>query len=335
MNLDGQPNRGPGAMSPYEREQWQDLNKYWERKSSRRGMPKAVASSGRAVSRAAGGAAAAAGRVVPGPVKAAATSVGDTIADHALQPALKGAVGLIELVDAWATDLIDPASVVKLARARGVDIGDFSELSGRDLRDCDRLVARDTLKWRTAGALEGAGMGAVALIPVAGLPLSVTADVVILQILSVSIATRIAYSYGIDGASPAESDFITELATGALARQATKIVPLRDAGRAHQAAAKRVRWSPKLRDDHVLVAKLEQFMAKWYTGGKVPVQHMSKALSVFAIVVGAGVNATTLGRVSSHAQRYCRTRFLAEKYGLELPAALRKGDVAEDLGHDF
>lgn len=38
--------------------------------------------------------------------------------------------------------------------------------------------------------------------------------------------------------------------------------------------------------------------------------------------IGAGMNAAVLGRVASEAQRYCQTRFLCEKYGLPLPAAL-------------
>lgn len=40
------------------------------------------------------------------------------------------------------------------------------------------------------------------------------------------------------------------------------------------------------------------------------------------ILIGAGMNSALLGNVAADAQRYCQTRFLCEKYGLPLPAAL-------------
>ncbi|WNM31336.1 hypothetical protein RKE30_13435 [Streptomyces sp. Li-HN-5-11] len=43
-------------------------------------------------------------------------------------------------------------------------------------------------------------------------------------------------------------------------------------------------------------------------------------------VIGATTNAMILGRVAKDAQRYCQTRFLCEKYGLPLPAALATDD---------
>jgi hypothetical protein len=37
------------------------------------------------------------------------------------------------------------------------------------------------------------------------------------------------------------------------------------------------------------------------------------------------MNSAVLGRVAADAQRYCQTRFLCDKYGLPLPAALATG----------
>ena len=78
------------------------------------------------------------------------------VAALAVRPAIEGATALLELVNAWALELNDPKSVEKLARRRGVDLDSFLDLRQRDLRDCDRLLSHNTLKWRTAGAFEGA-----------------------------------------------------------------------------------------------------------------------------------------------------------------------------------
>jgi hypothetical protein len=37
------------------------------------------------------------------------------------------------------------------------------------------------------------------------------------------------------------------------------------------------------------------------------------------------MNSAILGSVAADAQRYCQTRFLCDKYGLPLPAALATG----------
>ena len=319
---------GLEAMSPYERARWDELNAYWSRRSNARGTPKWVLDGAHRVADTSARAARKVVSAAPEPVKDAARKVGDRVADEALRPALTAAASLLELIDDWAVELNDPERVVKLARKRGLDIEDVTELSKQELRDCDRVLGRHMLASRTYGSLEGAAMGVLAMVPVVGFPVSVTADVIVMQIMSASIATRVAYSYGFDAMAPDERDFISMLATGALAKQVGKAGPLNQAQKAHHAVAGRVKWSPKLRKDHELVARLERLMAKWYPKGKVPVAHMGKALSIFAVLVSAGVNAQALGSVARHAQRYCQTRFLAQKYGVELPPALRDKALA-------
>ncbi|WNB85756.1 EcsC family protein [Cellulomonas sp. ATA003] len=199
---------------------------------------------------------------------------------------------------------------------------DISELRKVGLKDCDRLLTRQTLKWRTVGALEGGAMGALAMIPVAGLPVSMGADVVVIDVLSLSIATRVAHSYGFDARDPAEREFIDTVIETAVAWNLAKTGPLVPAHKAHGAVRGRLRWSKKLREDHRLVDGLEKFMARWYRGGHVPVQHVGKALWGVGIAIGAGTNARTLGRVAEHTRAYCQTRWLSERYGLPLPPAL-------------
>jgi hypothetical protein len=215
-------------MPAYDREQWERLEAYWSKRANARGTPKWLTDGARsaasATGRAAKSASAAVSKVVPDAVKDAAGKVvvpdrvkdaavtaGDAVVDKALRPAVATAVHLIELANDWAVELQDPLSVLATARKRGLDVESLADLRDVQLKDRDRLLTRETLKWRTAGAIEGAGMGALALVPVAGIPASIFADVIVMDVLCASIATRVAYSYGFDAKDPAEKEFVESM----------------------------------------------------------------------------------------------------------------------------
>lgn len=310
-------------MSEYEQQVWDSLNSHWQRRSNRRGLPDWA---GVAVERTGEAAAATFGRLteaIPDGVREPMRRGADAAAGAALRPALAAAAGLLELVNDWVVSLNDPRSVEALARKRGIEIDNFYELRQLDLKTCDRLLTRHTLWSRTAGALEGGAMGALAMVPVAGTITALTADVVVVHVLSVSIASRIAYSYGYDARDPGESEFIESLVRRSFMTQAAKARPMRETARAWNATRGRVNWSPKLRSDHRLLAALEKLMQQaGPAGAQVSVRSVAKIVPYVGVLLGAGVNATVLGSVAADAQRYCQTRFLCEKYGLPLPAAL-------------
>ncbi|MEU6624821.1 EcsC family protein [Streptomyces litmocidini] len=311
------------SMSAYEEQVWNDLNAHWERRNNRRALPNwASAALGR-TGAAAGNAARRVKDAVPEAVAEPVRRAGEAVADAALRPALAGAAALLEMVIEATMELNDPKNVEKLARKRGFDIGSFTELREQDLKVCDRLLTRNTMTWRAAGAIEGGAMGLLAMVPVAGIPVAMTADILVVQVLSTSIAARIAYSYGFDAKDPREQDFIQRLVQRSFMAQAAKAKPLREAARAAEAVKGRVNWSQKLRQDHRLLAALEKLLQQLGpAGSRVPVQNVAKAVPFVGVLIGAGTNATVLGRVAADAQRYCQTRFLCEKYGLPLPAAL-------------
>ncbi|MFD6262865.1 EcsC family protein [Micromonospora chalcea] len=314
---------GATPMSAYEGQVWDRLNEHWQRRSNRRGLPNWASA---ALDRSGGvarNAAARATRAVPEAIKEPVRRGGDAVASVALRPAVGAAAALLELVNTWALELNDPTGVEKVARKRGLEIGSFTELRQQDLRVCDRLLTRNTLRWRTAGAVEGGAMGLLAMVPVAGIPVAMTADILVIQILSASIASRIAYSYGYDAKDPAEQLFIERLVHRSFMAQAAKVGPLRETARAASAIKDRVRWSDKLRADHRLVAALEKLLQHLGpTGARVPVQNVAKVVPFVGVLIGAGMNSAVLGSVAADAQRYCQTRFLCDKYGLPLPAAL-------------
>ncbi|SFF52483.1 EcsC protein family protein [Actinacidiphila alni] len=321
---------GAPPMSAYEGQVWTALNEHWERRDNRRGLPNWANTALGRTGEAAGSAVSRVRGAVPKAVKEPIRRAGDAVATKAARPALAAAAALLDLVNDWAMELNDPKSVEKLARKRGVELNDFTELRQKDLKSCDRLLTFNALTWRTAGALEGGAMGLLAMVPVAGIPVAMTADILVIQVLSTSIAARIAYSYGYDAKDPDEQVFIQRLVRRSFMAQAAKVEPLRDTARAAEAVRGRIRWSDKLRQDHHLLAALEKLMQQLGpAGSKVSVENVAKVVPVVGVLVGAGMNAAILGRVAADAQRYCQTRFLCDKYGLPLPTALA-GDRDDD-----
>ncbi len=327
-------------MTAYEKQQWERLNAYWAKRADARGTPKWLADGARRVVDGVRRSGQAVGRAVPDRVKDVAGDVSDVALDKAVLPvtrAVAGAVAsVLELVSDTAMELQDPEKVLAGARQRGLEVNELADLRKLDLKDCDQLLARSALKARAVGALDGAAMGALALVPVAGIPLSIGLDVLVMQVMTTAVASRVAHTYGFDAKDPVERDFIAALVTRSLGEHAARARALTETSKAFTASSGRKRWSQALRRDHRVMAALEKFMAKWYSGGHVPVSHVSKTLPVVSIVVGAGTNAHILGSVADHAQKYCQTRFLAEKYGLPLPVALthEEADEYADGGHD-
>lgn len=313
----------PSQMSDYERKVWDKLNEHWERRNNRRGLPNWAST---AIDRSGDGVRKAVSRVadaVPEGVKEPIRRASDAVAVNALQPALEGAAALLELVNDWALELNDPRGVEKLARRRGLVLDSFTDLRQQDLKVCDRLLTRNTLSWRSAGALEGGAMGLLALVPVAGIPLALTADILVIQVLSVSIASRIAYAYGYDAKDPDEQAFIQRLVRRSFMAQAAKAEPLHKTALAVDAVKNRVNWSNKLRENHRLLAALESLMQRLGpVGTRVSVQDVAKVLPYVGILIGSATNSAVLGSVAADAKRYCQTRFVCDKYGLPMPAAL-------------
>lgn len=310
-------------MSAYEKRSWETLNKHWGHRANRRGLPNWASSAMDHTGDAARSTGHFIAKVTPEPVADVVRSAGDAIAAKAVRPAIEGAVSMLDLVNDWALELNDPKGVEKAAEKHGLLLDSFTELRDQDLKFCDRLLTRNTLTWRTLGAFEGAGMGLLALVPVAGIPIAITADVLVIQVLSTAIAAHIAYSYGYDAKDPDEEAFIQGLVRRSFIAQAAKAGPLNNVAHAANALNGRVNWSAKLRDDHALIAALEKLMTHvGPAGSKVSVEAVAKVVPFVGILIGAGVNSTVLAKVAADAKRYCQTRFLSDKYGLELPEAL-------------
>ena len=134
-------------MSPYERQMWASLNEHWQRRNNPRGLPDWASTALERTGGVARNAVSRASEAVPEAVMQPLRRAGDAVAGMALRPAVEAAAAMLELVNAWALDLNDPRGVEKFARKRGLELDSFTELRQQDLKVCDRLLTRNTLKW--------------------------------------------------------------------------------------------------------------------------------------------------------------------------------------------
>lgn len=154
--------------------------------------------------------------------------------------------------------------------------------------------------------------------------MAITADVVLMQILATAIATRVCYAYGFDAKDPELQHVVRRMVSRSFGEQVPKAATARSANLAAQAAKGRQNWSRKLRSDHRILAALEKLMKQWNGVPSVSVSRAAKGLPVIAVVTSTGTNAFVIGDVAKQARYYAQTLFLAEKYGLPLPATLAR-----------
>ncbi|TKA00715.1 hypothetical protein FCI23_42050 [Actinacidiphila oryziradicis] len=199
------------------------------------------------------------------------------------------------------------------------DVASLADLRELDLADLDEVVRRLVLQWRSFGAAEGAALGALAMVPFAGGALAIAADLLVMQILTNAIVTRVCYAYGFDAKDPELQHVVRRMATRFFGEQVPKAATARSVNLAAAAAKGRKNWSKKLRDGHRILAALEKLMKQWNGVPNVSVGKAAKGLPVVAVVASTGTNAYVIGDVAKQARLYAQTLFLAEKYDLALP----------------
>lgn len=323
------PMAAPEGPSPYELRRWEELQEHWARVDQRRRIvpPKvrdALTNAGGQLADASGRTAQRLASVTPDQIKKLAA----TTVDATLAPTAKAVVHMLELVTEWSVELTDPERVLGHHRDRAREVTSLEDLRVLDLKMLDEVTDKLALRWRSIGAAEGAAVGFLAFLPVGGALAAITVDVLVVHVLSTSIATRVAHAYGFDPSSPHTERMIERMVHRTYGEQAARVTAQRKANSAFRAAAGRQRWSQKLRDDHRVLPAVEKLMKQAGNGGHVPVGKAAKALPAIAVVTGAGMNSHILGDVANQSVRYAQTVLLSEKYGLPLPDRFRD-DQAE------
>lgn len=310
------------AMSAYEAQVWSDLQEFWKRKAERRELPpKAQGAIDSAGAKVKGAASATSGFVrdhTPKPVK----DVGGFALDRSLEATVKATVGLMEWVTETVQEFSDPKAVFTFHREKGRPVDNLAAVRALDLEELDELTRRFVWKCRTTGMVEGAALGGVTFIPVAGSVAAIGLDLVIMHALSTAIATRAAHAYGIDPGSAAGQEHLNRMLRKAWAAQAPKTGTVNGARRAFDAGAGRVRWSDKFRNDHRIAAAVEKLMKQAGNGSHVPIEKVVAKMPYIAVGTAAGINSTVLASLAKTSVKYSQTVHLATKYNLVLPPNL-------------
>lgn len=310
-------------MTVYESTAWTDLNDYWRKKSEKsaimppKGRQAIEAASGKAKDLASATGGFVAG-VAPQPVK----NAGGLVVDWTLEPTVRAVLGLLELVTGWIQELTDEEQVFAHHRKNGHGVVRLSDLQSIDMEELDRYTGLLSLRWGTIGAAEGAVMGALAFVPIAGTVTSIGADLVVMHGLSTAIATRAAHAYGIDPTNQEEQNHLDRMLRKAWVAQAPKAGTVKKAADAFEAGAGRVRWSDKFRNDHRIAAAVEKLMKQASNGNHVPIDKVVSKLPALGVLTSAGINGAILGKLASTSVHYSQTVYLSEKYGLPMPANL-------------
>jgi len=320
-------------MSAYERRRWAELEEHWAKSGPRpqivpATVRRALTSTGGQVADLGGRVARRVADAAPAPVRNATASA----LDAALAPTVKAVVHLLDLVTDASVELTKPERVLEHHRERGRDVTRLEDLRALDLELLDEVTRKLPLRWRSLGAAEGAAVGALAFLPVGGTFAAITLDVLVVHVLSTSIATRAAHAYGFDPSSPQTERMIDRMVQRAYREQLAKVSTQREARLAFAAAAGRKHWSEKLRQDHRLLGAVEKLMKHAGGGAHVPVARAAKAMPAIGVVVGAGTNSHVLGDVATQSIRYAQTVLLSERHGLPLPARLRDPEVDDHGG---
>lgn len=324
----------PLEMSAYERQRWIELMAHWERKGRTRsivpGRMREAWIDGR---QSVGEAGARAGRAMGDRLPQKATDLATTAAIASLGPLLTAAAHTLELVNDWVLELCDPEPVLRYHRDQGYNVKALADLHALDLQVLDAYTRLMALRWRTIGGVEGAGLGALAMIPVPGVgsAAAIGLDLLAMQVLTGALATRVCYAYGIDVQDLQMRPVVERMVARSYRDQAGKAAVMSQAGAAMTASAGRVNWSDQLRKNHQLMAALEKLMQNATRSARVPVQTVRMGLPFVSVVAGAGTNQYVLGDTANQARQYAATLHLASKYGLAMPSTLT-GDEGVTLG---
>ena len=309
-------------MSPYEAKAWTELDEFWQRKASRRSLPpKAEQAKDAAVARIKEAATATRGyisAVTPQPVK----DIGGIVIDRALEPTAEAALGLIEWVTETVQEFSDPEAIYAHHRDQGRPVASLTDLRELDLEDLDEFTRGFVWRCRTTGVVEGAALGLITFVPIAGSVAAIVLDLIIMHALSTAIATRAAHAYGLDPAGDAGRNHLDRMIRKAWTAQAPKAGTVKGARDAFVEGAGRVRWSDKFRNDHRIAAAVEKLLKQVSNGQHIPIEKVVAKMPAIAVVTSAGINGTVLGSLAKTSVRYSQTIHLAQKHNLALPPNL-------------
>ncbi len=253
--------------------------------------------------------------------------------------------GLVGMVNRMTIASVRRQAVVAAYAKRGHAIAEISDIRELELRDIDKVKPRLELHYTVASTVEGAGAGlavsggeffaagetavtaGVGAAPGAGTVIGImAADAVAVLVAATRAVAHTAAYYGYDTELADERLYALGVLNFGLAEQAGKTAAYVELSKIVHDLARRASWDQL--DKNVVTQIVKTVYAR--LGEKITKEKLAQALPVVGIVIGAGLNARILARVTSDAEHLYRERFLREKHGplTTSPTALPPGSAA-------
>jgi EcsC protein family len=258
----------------------------------------------------------------------------------------KAVDGLVGMVNRMTIASVRRQAVVAAYAKRGHPVAEISDIGKLELRDIDKVKPRLELHYTLASTVEGAGAGlavsggeffavgetavsaGVGAAPGAGTVIGImAADAVAVLVAATRAVAHTAAYYGYDTELADERLYALGVLNFGLAEQAGKTAAYIELNKIVQDLARRAAWDQL--DKNVVTQIVKTVYAR--LGEKITKEKLAQALPVVGIVIGAGLNARILARVTSDAEHLYRERFLREKHGLVAasPTALPPGAASD------
>jgi len=258
--------------------------------------------------------------------------------------------GMLTVVNKVAEKSMRRTSVVAAYSKRGHVVTDLEDIRKLDLELVDKVKPRLGLRYASGTAITGAATGlavsggeilatvgtvasaGAAAAPGAGTIIgALAADTVAVLGAMTRAVARTAAFYGYDTERPQEQVFALGVLNFGLAQQTGKGAAYLELNKIVQALARNATWAQLNRNS---VTRVMQVVYQ-QLGIKLTKQKLGQAVPVAGILIGAGLNARMLARLTEDADRLYRERFLRDKYGLPeavvQPAPVTDVDPADEI----
>ncbi len=319
------------ALSPYERQAWDTIQRWRMEQTDRRSRIPAVV---RHRAREIGQGAAKAWNAAPGSLQV----------NEVVSRVLEG--GNQAITDAVAASLRRDR-ILQAAREAGAVVEDLADLRTLDLQVIDQILPSLSIRYAATSAATGAGSGFVAgggtaaIVGTGGVAAApgglavagaLAGDVIATVALAARVVTHYAGYYGYDTREEEEKAvLLAVIGVGVAGEGAAKQAALLHVRQVAMMIARRATW--KELGEEAIVKLIQGLFAK--LSARLTQQKLAQALPVAGIAAGAGLNYALMRKVGTAASFMYRERFLIDKYGLDAGAPVPDlSDVIELNGEE-
>ena len=257
--------------------------------------------------------------------------------------------GMLSVVNKMAEKSVRRSAVIAAYAKRGHVVTDLEDIRKLDLSVVDKVKPRLGLRYASGTAVTGAATGlavsggeilatvgtvasaGAAAAPGAGTIIAaLAADTATVLAAMTRAVARTAAFYGYDTELPQEQVFALGVLNFGLAQQAGKGTAYLELNKIVQALARNASWAQLNNNNITQVVKV----VYQRLGMKLTKQKLGQAVPIAGILIGAGLNARMLVKLTEDADRMYRERFLRDKYGLHLdvqPALVAAADPGDEI----